>query len=308
MSTVTNYTPAKQAEIKFNAIKITVKMKTFNLIYPQQSDIKFSTMIFPDGQPHIKIDVESAGKMVKNEPIQMLVRISNATDLLLVLFVKNTLDYMEFERVELNITYLMAARMDRVMTDGEPFSLKIIAAVLNQANFKKINIFDPHSEVATALIDRSYPISNKLFIADCLKHYLEKNATSDFCLVSPDAGALKKIHKLAQQLNIEAVVECMKERDVKTGQLTNFKVFSENLHNKTCFIIDDICDGGGTFIGTAAALKKLGAAKIILMVSHGIFSRGTVLENVDEIYTTDSFKEFNTAAAFTVFSIKKYLC
>ena len=104
------------------------------------------------------------------------------------------------------------------------------------------------------------------------------------------------------------MVECMKERDVKTGQLTNFKVFSENLHNKICFIIYDICDGGGTFIGTATALKKLGAKKIVLVVSHGIFSRGCTLENVDEIYTTNSYKEFlGVTDNFTVFPINKYL-
>lgn len=283
-------------------------MNTLNLIYPDQSDIKFTTMIFPDGQPHIKIDVATAAIINKKEPLQMVSRVSNANDLMLLLLVKNTLDYMEFETIELKISYLLAARMDRVMLDGEPFSLKVIARILNQANFKKIMIFDPHSEVSTALIERSYTITNYLFVKDCLENYFKNNEANDYCLASPDAGALKKIHKLAQQLNITDVVECMKERDVKTGELTNFKVFSKNLHNKTCFIIDDICDGGGTFIGTAAALKKLGAKKIVLVVSHGIFSRGCKLEHVDEIYTTDSYKEFSgTIEKFTIFSINKYL-
>ena len=100
----------------------------------------------------------------------------------------------------------------------------------------------------------------------------------------------------------------MKERDLKTGQLTNFKVFNEDLQNKTCFIIDDICDGGGTFVGTAEALKKIGAQKIILVVSHGIFSKGFDLENIDEIYTTDSYKEFlSVPENLTVFPILRYV-
>ena len=61
--------------------------------------------------------------------------------------------------------------MDRVMLDGEPFSLKVVAALLNQANFKKVKIFDPHSGVSTALIDRSYAISNHEFVADALSDY-----------------------------------------------------------------------------------------------------------------------------------------
>jgi ribose-phosphate pyrophosphokinase len=151
-------------------------------------------------------------------------------------------------------------------------------------------IFDPHSEVSTALIDRCYAVTNHLFVSDALSEYACTHSGEAPCLVSPDAGALKKIHKLAQFLGIENVVECMKERDVRTGALTNFKTMAEGLHGQTCFIVDDICDGGGTFAGTAKMLKEKGAAKVVLIVSHGIFSRGPVIEHVDTVYTTDSYK------------------
>jgi len=124
------------------------------------------------------------------------------------------------------------------------------------------------------------------------------------CLVSPDGGALKKIHKLAQFLRIENVVECMKERDVKTGALTNFKAMTDGLDGQTCFIVDDICDGGGTFAGTAKVLKEKGAGKVHLIVSHGIFSRGTSIEAIDEIYTTDSYRQVDGVHCFR---IGKYL-
>jgi len=266
-------------------------MSTLNLIYPERSDIRFKTMVFPDGQPHIKIDMDSLQGISRQEPVQLITRIDNANDLMLALFIKNTLDYLEFETVELYISYLMAARMDRVMLDGEPFSLKIIAAILNQAQFKKVKIFDPHSEVATALIDRSYAVTNHQFVKDALADYFKKYPTDAYCLVSPDAGALKKIHKLAQFLQTDNVVECMKERDLKTGALTNFKTTTDNLQGQTCFIVDDICDGGGTFAGTAKMLKEKGAVKVNLIVSHGIFSKGTKIEFVDVVYTTDSFRK-----------------
>ncbi|MCM5529777.1 ribose-phosphate diphosphokinase [Parasegetibacter sp. NRK P23] len=275
-------------------------MHTINLLYPQKSDVSFSTITFPDGQPHIKMDVQSLDRLDKKAPIRLLSRIANPADLMLVLFIKNTLDYHEFEHIELHIAYLMAARMDRVMTGGEPFSLKVVAAVLNQANFKKIRIFDPHSEVATALIDRSYIVTNHSFVKDALKSYFEKNGQESFCLVSPDAGALKKIHGLAQFLNVEHLVECMKERDVKTGILTNFTTTANNLDGLTCFIVDDICDGGGTFIGTAAMLKSKGASKVVLIVSHGIFSKGEKLEGIDEIFSTDSFRGLEGVHCFEV--------
>jgi len=266
-------------------------MYTFDLIYPERSAFAFKTMLFPDGQPHIKIDVRQMENMDRRTPVRILTRLNNANDLLMVLFVKNTLDYLEFEQVELHVSYLLAARMDRVMLEGEPFSLKVVASLLNQGNFKKIRIFDPHSEVATALIDRSYAVTNHFFVQDVLQDYTKKHPGETYCLISPDAGALKKIHKLAQFLQVEDVVECMKERDLKTGALTNFKAMTEDLHGQTCFIVDDICDGGGTFAGTAKMLKEKGAGKVHLIVSHGIFSRGIAIEAIDEIYTTDSYRK-----------------
>lgn len=279
-------------------------MNTFDLIYPDQSVIPYKAMLFPDGQPHIKIDVQRAAKLDRKAPLRIFTRLNNANDLLLALFVKNTLDYLEFEQVELHVSYLLAARMDRVMLDGEPFSLKVIAAMINQGQFRKVLIFDPHSEVSTALIDRSYAMTNHLFVKDALSDYASSHSGEAPCLVSPDAGALKKIHKLAQFLGIENVVECMKERDVRTGALTNFKAMKDGLDGQTCFIIDDICDGGGTFAGTAKMLKEKGAARVVLIVSHGIFSRGPVIEHVDGIYTTDSYKKVE---GVNCFPISKYM-
>ena len=113
-------------------------------------------------------------------------------------------------------------------------------------------------------------------------------------LISPDGGALKKIYKVSEYLGGVEVVECSKSRDVKTGKLSGFKVYSEDLEGKDCLIVDDICDGGGTFIGLAAELKNKNAGKLYLAVSHGIFSKGfDSLRCFDKIFTTNSFKDFD---------------
>lgn len=280
-------------------------MNTLNFIYPEQSDLLFKPMVFPDGQPHLKLDMASAAKLHRDAPLRILARITGANDLLLVLLAKNTLDYLEFTHIELHISYLLAARMDRVMLEGEPFSLKVVAAMLNQAQFRKIKIFDPHSEVATALIDRSYAVTNHLFVKEALADYFDRHQPYSYCLVSPDAGALKKIHKLAQYLEVDDVVECMKERDLKTGALTNFQTATESLEGQICFIVDDICDGGGTFAGTAKMLREKQAGKIVLIVSHGIFSKGLHIEHIDAVYTTDSYKEL--AMPVHCFPVSRYL-
>ena len=142
-------------------------------------------MVFPDSQPHIKIDMSRVASLNRTEPLKLLTRIANANDLLLFYLSKTRSTILEFEKIELSISYLITARMDRVMLDGEPFSLKVIAQILNQAGFRKISIFDPHSEVTTALIEHSYPVSNYQFVKDALDDFFTKNEKSKFCLVSP---------------------------------------------------------------------------------------------------------------------------
>jgi len=279
-------------------------MRTLNLIYPEHSDIVFSITTFPDGQPHIRIDATTVKAEWYNEPLRIFTRINHPSDLLLVLFAKNALNYMGFQSVELHVSYLMAARMDRVMVEGEPFSLKVVAQMINMTGFSKVKIFDPHSEVSTALIDKAYAVNNHAFVADAMAHYFESHTRQAYSLVSPDAGALKKIHKLAAHLDEYEVIECSKMRDVKTGVLTGFNTATDDLVGKTCFIVDDICDGGGTFAGTAKMLKEKGATKVHLIISHGIFSKGPVIDFVDEIYTTDSYAHIEGVHCF---SINKYM-
>jgi len=227
---------------------------------------------------------------------------------LLLLFAKNALDNLGFERITLTISYLLAARMDRIMTPGEPFSLKVVTTLLNQANFRRIRVFDPHSDVATALLNSSEAIDNLAFVQDAIQDYYSRHASAAWCLVSPDAGALKKIHHVAQTVEASQVVECLKMRDVRTGKLSGFTVMENDLMGKTCFIVDDICDGGGTFIGIAALLKARNAGPIILIVSHGIFSKGFSLAGIDAIYTTNSYSDFvEVPSHTTILPVKRYL-
>lgn len=272
-------------------------MKILDLITPEESEIDFNTFTFPDGQPHININVAA---LTGIQSCKLKTRLASMNDVFLALAAKNALEYAGVDHIELGISYLMAARMDRVMTDGEPFSLKIVADILNLGGFKRVTIFDPHSDVATALIHRSAAVENTLLVKAAIEDFTQRfpeQTTNGYCLVSPDSGALKKVYKVAQQLGIEDVAECIKHRDVKTGQLSGFKTFEENFNRKTCFIVDDLCDGGGTFAGIASLLKSRNAGAVVLVVSHGIFSKGLSIAGIDHIYTTDSYRTFTELPA-----------
>ena len=276
-------------------------MYTLDLIKPKQSDIAFESLTFPDGQPHLRLFLE---KINTELPVCIRCRLRNPTDLFLLQLAKSVLDEAGFSQIDLDISYLLAARMDRVMQAGEPFALRVVADSLNALHFRKIRIFDPHSDVSTALIRRSFARDNVFLVKKALCSFFNCTESTlpfeQFVLVSPDAGALKKIYQVALALGGATVLEGRKKRDVSTGKLSGFHISPEGIEGKHCFIVDDICDGGGTFIGLAEQIRLHQPVSIQLVVSHGIFSKGMPLAGIDGIFTTNSFQEMQSKNGFEV--------
>lgn len=250
--------------------------------------IEHKSFLFAGGEPHIKI----SNHFDVAKPVTITNRINSFNDLGLICITVDALKRMGVKEINLFIPYFPAARQDRVMVPGEPLSVKVYADIINAMVLTSVTIFDPHSEVTPALLNNCVTISNHEFI----KQVIEKIG-NEVKLISPDGGALKKIYKVSEFLGGAEVVECSKSRDVKTGKLSGFKVYSEDLAGADCLIVDDICDGGGTFIGLAEALKAKNAGKLYLAISHGIFSKGFEVfdQYFEQIFTTDSIKEVDHA-------------
>lgn len=249
-----------------------------------QEEIKFQSFTFSGGEPHIKINPDFDA----NRKITITHRLNSFNDLGLLCVTVDALRRMDVKIIDLFIPYFPAARQDRVMIPGEPLSVKVYADIINALQLNKVFVFDAHSEVTPALLNNSTVIPNYTFIREVLNRIGE-----NVKLISPDGGALKKIYKVSEFLGGVDVVECSKSRDVKTGKLSGFKVYEDDLNGMDCLIVDDICDGGGTFVGLAEELKKKNAGKLYLAVSHGIFNKGfEVLNCFDGIFTTNSFKDF----------------
>lgn len=248
-----------------------------------QKEIEFQSFTFSGGEPHIKINPNFDSV----HPVTITHRINSFNDLGLLCVAVDALKRMDVKIINLFIPYFPAARQDRVMIKGEPLSVKVYADILNAMSLNKVFVFDAHSEVTPALLNNCDVIPNHTFIQQVLK-----TIGSSCKLISPDGGALKKIYKVSEFLGGVEVVECSKSRDVKTGKLSGFKVYADDLQGEDCLIVDDICDGGGTFLGLAEELKKKNAGNLYLAISHGIFNKGfAVLEkHFTKIFTTDSCK------------------
>lgn len=248
--------------------------------------LAFKSFTFSGGEPHIKIEPD----FDTNENITITHRLNSFNDLGLLCLAVDALRRMGVTKINLFIPYFPAARQDRVMVPGEPLSVKVYADIINGLGLLKVTIFDPHSEVTPALLNNCEVITNHVFIEQVLKRI-----GGHVKLISPDGGALKKVYKLSEFLGGIDVVECSKSRDVKTGKLSGFKVYDDNLEGADCLIVDDICDGGGTFIGLAEALKNKNAGRLYLAVSHGIFNKGFDVfgDSLEKIFTTNSFTDFD---------------
>lgn len=227
---------------------------------------------FPGGEFHLKdINPEetSAGAIVYGSDPRELVELGLWADAMHQLGMK-AVAY---------IPYFPAARADR----GVPFGGKVYADLVNSFELDEVVIFDPHSPVIVELLNNVRVVDSAELVASVIGR--EEN---DYVgVIAPDKGAVDRAQRAANALRLP-LYKASKERDFETGKLLKFSV--EELPTEgRLLIVDDICDGGGTFMGLAEA-SGVPQERLSLWVSHGIFSgrANQLTERFSRIYTTDS--------------------
>jgi ribose-phosphate pyrophosphokinase len=255
------------------------------------AEIEFKMIQFNGGEMHIKLNNNIDYSAIKKVIITN--RFKNGDDIIKVLITKDALERKGIENFDLVMPYIPYARQDRQCFDGESFTLKVFTNLINSAKFNRVCVLDSHSDVAPALLENCRNIKNDEYVRMAY-HQIAKHDSAEIILISPDSGANKKSNNLFEKLKVfKTLVKCDKKRDVSDGKLSGFEVFTDDLKGASCLIVDDICDGGRTFVGIAEALKAKNAGNIYLFITHGIFSNGfeELSKNIKTIYTTNSFKD-----------------
>jgi ribose-phosphate pyrophosphokinase len=230
--------------------------------------------VYPDGAPLIDFPRDT-------EVTRILVRPSTFAGFMAAMFFVDALAARGHAVPELILPLVPGSRQDRLNPSGDYlFTARSVAAVINARRFPSVTVLDPHSDVTPALIDRCHVIA----AAECLFSYTSGLAA----VVSPDGGAEKRASAVARALRVP-LLHAWKTRSVETGALSGFGLQPTDIRERRVLVVDDICDGGGTFIGIADELDRAGL-KADLFVTHGIFSKGTkaLLERFRHIFTTDS--------------------
>jgi ribose-phosphate pyrophosphokinase len=270
-------------------------MKHLNLVDLEKSDIKYQIHRFPDGQQSITLLPPSAPEDLQQVVIDS--RFNSFKDLELIICANQALRNVGAAAVGLHVPYFLGSRSDRRFEFASVNYLKqVICPIINAQKFDVVITLDPHSDVLEACIDRYEKAPNFPVVKYALKEIDNRDGAQDrICLVSPDAGAYKKIFDVAKEFNIENIVTANKVRDLKTGNILRTEVpnLPENQDLKYV-IVDDICDGGRTFVELAKVIKEQRPnAEIYLIVTHGIFSAGfeTLTQYFNGIFCTNSVRE-----------------
>lgn len=247
--------------------------------------------IFSGGEVQIRLPENMV--INSNSVITVKTRLTSSEKILEVLLVDDALNtaYPNVQK-NLEILYFPYARQDRACYKGEAFSLNVMYRLLCNTSFSKIVCADKHSDVGNDNLTKLHNILQKDIIIKNLKVFGNVQA-----LVSPDNGALDKTLALNEHLRLHCLLGS-KKRNPNNGVIEGMTVESgkeDFINNKNILIVDDICDGGGTFIGLLEAIKSIyNPSTVTLYVTHGIFSKGVDMlfdAGFDNIITTDSFQD-----------------
>lgn len=182
--------------------------------------------------------------------------------------------------IHLICKYFPFARQDRMCNIGESFSLQAIAQIINMLDFERITVWDPHSDVLAGM----FPAG----VLDVIpQHELVVDTITGIYLfdliIAPDAGAVKKASKLANWLNRPLAV-ATKVRNTSNGSILGVSIKADFENAKRILVVDDICDGGATFIALGECIRKKYFGLLALFTTHAIYSKGK--EELAKYYDT----------------------
>lgn len=242
---------------------------------------------FPDNTSSFRFDVSKSIEGMEWERYEIEWRYDNDAECILLWYLVNHIRSVAGSDaiIYLYMPYVPNARMDRVKNEDEVFTLKWFANFINWLNFERVVVLDPHSNVATALIDNVLVVQPD----ELIQKAIDAIGEDDLLLCYPDEGAAKRYSELLEAEYIFGI----KHRNWRTGKIERLELTTpERVAGRTVLIVDDICSRGGTFTHTATALKAAGAKAIYLYVTHceDTILKGSVLTDgmIQHVFTTNS--------------------
>ena len=263
---------------------------------------------FPGGERHVRLPAEQLAA-AQDTAWTIEARVYTPAEIMDLLLASDALRRVipVGSTLCLAMPYVPYARQDRVALDGEPLSAAVFCTLINAMNFDAVEIWDPHSDVTPALLKNVRIRSTKTLMDTTFSEKGMQHLLTNCAFVAPDVGARKRVAALAKLFGTD-VVFADKKRDPATGKLSGAQVLGD-VPARPLLVVDDICDGGGTFLELARVLREKTDQPLYLYVTHGLFTKGLAALKgcYDGVFTANcrdaalalelgSFHEFGRAA------------
>ncbi len=208
-------------------------------------------------------------------------------------------------RITAVVPYYGYARQDRKAGPRTPISAKLVANLITHAGADRILTLDLHAGQIQGFFD--IPTDNLFAAPVMVKDIKERYSNGNLMVVSPDVGGVVRARGLAKR--IDAPLAIIDKRRERPGESEVMNVIG-NVKDRTCIMIDDIVDSGGTLCNAAQALMQEGATQVSAYISHGVLSGGAVarisasdMSNMvitDSILPTEAVRVSNTLRVVSI--------
>ena len=239
---------------------------------------------FSDGEIYIEIN-----ENIRGNSIFVIQSVSSPANdnLMELLLCIDALKRSSAKNITAVIPYFGYARQDRKVVPRTSISAKLVSNLIAKAGADRVVTVDLHAGQIQGFFD--IPVDNLFATPIFARHVKKKIKTKNLICIAPDVGGTERARALGKLLNVGLAI--VDKRRPKAGQSQVMNIIGD-VRGKTCIIVDDIIDSGGTIVNAAAALKKRGAKDVHVYVTHGVLSGGAENKikksNIKNLVITDT--------------------
>ena len=239
---------------------------------------------FSDGECAIELLEDVRGKDVFI--IQPTCAPTN-TNLMELILMADAMRRASAARVTAVVPYFGYARQDRRPRSARvPISARVVANMMARSGIDRVLTVDLHAEQIQGFFD--IPVDN-VFGSPVLLDEITNQDYDHPLVVSPDVGGVVRARAVAKQLGTDLAI--IDKRREKANESQVMRIIGD-VTDRTCILVDDMCDTAGTLCKAADALKANGAKRVVAYATHPVLS-GPAVDNIinsslDELVVTDT--------------------
>ena len=239
--------------------------------YLKNKLVNSSIRKFSDGEIYIEIN-----ENIRGNSIFIIQSVSSPANdnLMELLLCIDALKRSSAKNITAVIPYFGYARQDRKVVPRTSISAKLVSNLITNSGADRVVTLDLHSGQIQGFFD--IPVDNLFATPIFARHIKRKIKTKNMICVAPDVGGTARARALGKMLNVGLAI--VDKRRPAPGKSVVMNVIG-NVKDKTCIIVDDIIDSGGTIVNAAKILKQRGARDVHVYVSHEVLS-GDAVEKI----------------------------